>query len=439
MNIAVVGTGYVGLVSGTCFAETGNQVVCVDINKEKVEQLRNGELPIFEPQLDQFFERNTKAGRLTFTTDLAEAVKSSDIIFLALPTPSGEDGSADLKYVLGVAADLSKLIDHYTVVVDKSTVPVGTAEQVTQVLLDGGLSKDLFEVVSNPEFLREGVAVEDFMKPDRVVIGAEDQRARDMMKQLYSPFVRQGNPILFMDVRSAEMTKYAANSYLAARISFMNEVANLCELAGADVDSVRLGMGSDSRIGKRFLFPGVGYGGSCFPKDVKALVHTAEEHDYDFAILKSVISVNAEQRIRFANRILEHFDGDIAGKTFAVWGLAFKPDTDDVREAPSIDIIQMLLDKGGKVKAFDPEAMSNVQSVLSDSIQYSESMYDAIEDADALVIVTEWRAFRNPNFEIIRNKLKSPLIFDGRNVFDLGQAKSNGIEYISIGRQTITQ
>ncbi len=437
MNIAVVGTGYVGLVSGTCFAETGNQVICVDINEEKVKQLRNGVLPIYEPQLDQFFERNTKAGRLSFTTDLAEAVKASDIIFLALPTPSDEDGSADLKYVLGVAEDLSKLIDHFTVVVDKSTVPVGTAEKVTQKLLDGGLSQDLFEVVSNPEFLREGVAVEDFMKPDRVVIGAETQRAQDMMRRLYQPFVRQGNPIIFMDVRSAEMTKYAANSYLAARISFMNEIANLCEVAGADVDKVRLGMGSDSRIGKRFLFPGVGYGGSCFPKDVKALVHTADQHDYEFNILKSVVSVNAKQRIRFANRILDYYNGDVAGKTFAVWGLAFKPDTDDIREAPAIDIIDMLVERGAKVTAFDPEAMANVKALKGDSISFADSMYNALEGADALVIVTEWRAFRTPNFNTIKEKLSEPIIFDGRNVYTLDQAEQNEIKYFSIGRKSI--
>ncbi|GAB4499283.1 MAG: UDP-glucose/GDP-mannose dehydrogenase family protein [Saprospiraceae bacterium] len=436
MNIAVIGTGYVGLVTGTCFAETGNNVICVDINEQKVKRLRQGEIPIFEPGLDVLFERNTKEGRLHFTTNLREAVDHAQIIFLALPTPPGEDGSADLSYIMGVARDLGGIISEYKVIVDKSTVPVGTAEKVAAILAEK-LPKKMFDVVSNPEFLREGMAVEDFLKPDRVVIGTRSEKARKLMKQLYEPFVRQGNPIFFMDERSAEMTKYAANSYLAARISFMNEIANLCEKLGANVDQVRIGMGSDSRIGKRFLFPGIGYGGSCFPKDVQALAKTASSNSYDFKILKAVMKVNSLQKSVLTKKIRKHFKNDLAGKTFAVWGLAFKPNTDDIREAPALVIIDELLKAGAHVKAFDPEAMNNVKEIYGDNIQFCKSMYDALEGADCLCIMTEWQEFRSPDFERMAELLQEPLIFDGRNVYDLDQMKSLGFQYISIGRPEV--
>lgn len=436
MNIAVIGTGYVGLVTGTCFAETGNNVICVDINKQKVERLRRGEIPIFEPGLDLLFERNTKEGRLHFTTDLREAVEHAQIIFLALPTPPGEDGSADLSYIMGVAGDLGDIISDYKVIVDKSTVPVGTAEKVAAILAEK-LPKKMFDVVSNPEFLREGVAVEDFLKPDRVVVGTRSEKARKVMKQLYEPFVRQGNPIFFMDERSAEMTKYAANSYLAARISFMNEIANLCEKVGANVDQVRIGMGSDSRIGKRFLFPGIGYGGSCFPKDVQALAKTASSYSYDFKILKSVMKVNSIQKSMLTKKIRKYFKNDLEGKTFAVWGLAFKPNTDDIREAPALVIIDELLKAGARVRAFDPEAMNNVEAIYGNRIQLCNSMYDTLTGADCLCIMTEWQEFRSPDFEHIAELLKEPLIFDGRNVYDLDQMKSLGFQYISIGRPKV--
>jgi UDPglucose 6-dehydrogenase len=437
MNIAVVGTGYVGLVTGTCFAETGNQVICVDIDANKVKRMQNGEIPIYEPGLDVLFERNTRQGRLTFTTNLAEGIKAAEIIFLALPTPPGEDGSADLRYILGVAADLSEIITSYKVIVDKSTVPVGTAEKVHAILAKG-LSEDLFDVVSNPEFLREGVAVEDFMKPDRVVIGTQSERARKVMKQLYEPFVRQGNPIYFMDERSAEMTKYAANSYLATRISFMNEIANLCELVGANVDAVRVGMGSDSRIGKRFLFPGVGYGGSCFPKDVQALAKTAGENGYDFKILKSVMDVNTLQKHRLTAKIASFFNGDLQGKTIAIWGLAFKPNTDDIREAPALYLIEDLLKAGAKVKAFDPEAMKNVSAQYNGQVQMAQDQYEALIGADALAIVTEWSVFRTPSFEVMKQLLKNPVIFDGRNLYDVEVMEDKGFHYESIGRNIVT-
>ncbi|HHB78680.1 MAG TPA: UDP-glucose/GDP-mannose dehydrogenase family protein [Saprospiraceae bacterium] len=436
MNIAVVGTGYVGLVSGTCFAETGNHVICVDIDAKKVERMRNGEVPIYEPGLDVLFERNTRQGRLSFTTDLAEGIKDAEVIFLALPTPPGEGGAADLKYILGVADDLSKIITDYKVIVDKSTVPVGTAEKV-HAILEKGLSTDLFDVVSNPEFLREGVAVEDFLKPDRVVIGTESERAQKVMTELYEPFVRQGNPIYFMDKRSAEMTKYAANSYLAARISFMNEIANLCERVGADVDSVRKGMGSDSRIGKRFLFPGVGYGGSCFPKDVQALAMTAEEYDYNFRILKSVMAVNADQKKILSTKIKRYFLGDMTGKKIGIWGLAFKPNTDDIREAPALEIIEDLLNAGASIIAYDPEAMDNVKEVFGDRIAFAKDPYEVLQDIDALAIVTEWSAFRNPDFNIFKEKLDGKAIFDGRNLYSLDKMKAMGIYYDSIGRNKV--
>jgi len=433
MKIAVVGTGYVGLVSGTCFAETGNQVTCVDIDADKVERMKNGEVPIYEPGLEVLFERNTKQGRLHFTTDLAEGIKGAEVIFLALPTPPGADGSADLSFVLKVAADLSKIVTDYKVIVDKSTVPVGTAEKV-HAALAANLSEDLFDVVSNPEFLREGVAVDDFMKPDRVVIGTSSEKAEEVMMRLYEPFVRQGNPIIIMDERSAEMTKYAANSYLATRITFMNEIANMCDRLGADVDKVRRGMGSDSRIGKRFLFPGVGYGGSCFPKDVQALAKTANEVDYDFRILNSVMSVNDDQKKILAQKIINYFDGDIKGKTIGVWGLAFKPNTDDIREAPALTIINDLLLAGANIKTYDPEAMSNVQKLYGDKITFCKDQYEAIEGADALAIVTEWQVFRTPNFEKMKSALKNQVIFDGRNVYDSDRVKEKGFYYDSIGR-----
>ena len=433
MKIAVVGTGYVGLVTGTCFAETGNTVICVDNNAQKVERLKNGEVPIYEPGLDVLFDRNTKEGRLRFTTELRQAVDQSQIIFLALPTPPGGDGSADLSFIMGVAAELADMITEYKVIVDKSTVPVGTAERVAAILAEK-LPKDLFDVVSNPEFLREGVAVEDFLKPDRVVVGTQSERAQKVMKQLYEPFVRQGNPIYFMDERSAEMTKYAANSYLAARISFMNEIANLCEKVGANVDEVRIGMGSDSRIGKRFLFPGIGYGGSCFPKDVQALAKTAGEYDYDFKILKSVMEVNTLQKQVLTQKIQAYFNNDLQGRTIAVWGLAFKPNTDDIREAPALVIIDELLAAGAKVQAFDPEAIPNTQAIYGDRVQFMNNMYEALAGADCLAIMTEWSELRAPEFQRIRELLKTPVIFDGRNLYDLELIASKGFHYESVGR-----
>ena len=436
MKIAVIGTGYVGLVTGTCFAETGNTVTCVDIDAEKVERMRNGEVPIFEPGLELLFDRNTRQGRLSFTTNLAGAIKEARIIFLALPTPPGEDGSADLSYVLGVADQLSHLIEDYKVIVDKSTVPVGTAEKVHAAIAKG-VSEELFDVVSNPEFLREGVAVDDFMKPDRVVIGTSSERAQETMKLLYEPFVRQGNPIIFMDERSAEMTKYAANSYLATRISFMNEIANLCEKVGANVDMVRKGMGSDNRIGKRFLFPGVGYGGSCFPKDVQALHKTATEHDYNFKILDSVMNVNQIQKFVLAQKIKRYFGDNIKGAKIAIWGLAFKPNTDDIREAPSLYIIQELLDAGAQITAFDPEAMNNVRTIFGDQITLCDNQYDAIDGAQALAIITEWSVFRTPDFPNMEKLMSEKVIFDGRNLYDLDHMRKMHYHYESIGRAII--
>lgn len=436
MKIAVIGTGYVGLVTGTCLAETGNEVVCVDIVEEKVNKMRAGEMPIYEPGLDLLFHRNIKQERLTFTTNLAEAIAPAKVIFLALPTPPGADGSADLSYVLGAAKDIAKIITEYKVIVTKSTVPVGTADKVIAVMK---ANTDIpFAVVSNPEFLREGVAVEDFMKPDRVVIGTMDEQARQIMGDLYAPYVRQGNPILYMDERSSELTKYAANSFLATKITFMNEIANMCELVGADVDMVRKGVGADARIGKRFLFPGVGYGGSCFPKDVQALAKSAEENKYEFKILNSVMEVNETQKKRLVVKMREHYGaGGLKGKTFALWGLAFKPETDDIREAPALYIIDELLAEGAKVIAYDPEAMPNVKKLLGDKIGYSADRYTALEGADALLIVTEWPVFRTPDFEFMKEKLKAPVIFDGRNLYDLDRMKDHGFYYNSIGRKVI--
>ncbi len=428
-----------GLVSGTCFAEMGNSVVCVDVNEEKIAQLRAGQTPIYEPGLELLLARNIKERRIRFTTSLAEGIENAQIIFLALPTPPGADGAADLGFVLGVADELAKLIKHYTVIVNKSTVPVGTAEQVREVLLGGGLSPDLFDVVSNPEFLREGVAVEDFLKPDRVVVGTESPRAKELMEELYHPFVRQGNPIYFMDERSAEMTKYAANSYLAMRISFMNEIANLCNKTGADVDQVRIGIGSDSRIGKRFLFPGVGYGGSCFPKDVQALCMTAQEWDYDFQILNAVMRVNKLQKSILAEQIMEYFGTDLQGKTIAIWGLAFKPETDDIREAPALDLIAALTGAGARVRSFDPEAMPNVKRLLTgnERLEFAKDLYDALDGADAVAIVTEWAEFRNPDFDRVAALLRHPAIFDGRNVYTLSKMEKLHFYYQSIGRKTV--
>jgi UDPglucose 6-dehydrogenase len=436
MKIAVVGTGYVGLVTGTCFAETGNNVTCIDINEQKIQSLKNGELPIFEPDLDVIFDRNTKEGRLNFTTSLAEGIEGAKVIFLALPTPPGEDGSADLKYILQVAKDLGPLLKSYTVIVDKSTVPVGTADKVHAAMAEKA-SLELFDVVSNPEFLREGVAVEDFLKPERVVIGTSSEKAREVMGRLYEPFVRQGNPIIFMDERSAEMTKYAANAFLATKISFMNEVANLCERVGADVDNVRRGIGTDSRIGKRFLFPGIGYGGSCFPKDVQALHFTANENKYDFKILDAVMEVNDEQRKKFFQKILNYFNGDLKGKTIALWGLAFKPNTDDIREAPAIYLIEEFLKQGAKVKAYDPEAMNNVKAIFNDKVAFATDQYNALEGADFLVIATEWNTFRSPDFAKIKSMLSTNVIFDGRNLYDLSEMAEQGFYYYSIGRSEV--
>ncbi len=436
MNISVIGTGYVGLVTGTCFAETGNNVTCVDIDAAKVEKMKNGVIPIFEPGLEVLFHRNIKQNRLKFTTHLAEGIKDAEIIFLALPTPPGEDGSADLSYVLNSARDLSCIIDNYTVIVDKSTVPVGTAEKVASVLAEK-LDLSKFDVVSNPEFLREGVAVQDFMKPERVVIGTSSEKAGDLMRKLYQPFVRQGNPIIFMDERSAELTKYAANSFLATKISFMNEISNLCERTGANVDHVRKGMGTDSRIGKRFLFPGVGYGGSCFPKDVQALAKTSKEHDYDFKILDSVMSVNAKQKLTIADKMISYFGNDISNTTIAMWGLAFKPNTDDIREAPAIYTIEKLLEHGAKIQVFDPEAMPNIKEIFGDKISFAENQYEALKNADALAIMTEWNVFRTPDFNFIKSELKYPIVFDGRNIFDLDIMEEHGFYYESIGRPTI--
>lgn len=432
-NITVVGTGYVGLVTGTCFSETGNNVTCVDINKHKIEQLTKGEIPIYEPHLDVIFERNIKQGRLHFTTQLADAIEDAEIIFLALPTPPGEDGSADLSYVLGVAAELGKLMTDYKVIVDKSTVPVGTAEKVRETIAKAGGTD--FDVVSNPEFLREGFAVDDFLKPNRVVIGTTSKRAQDIMEQLYKPYVRSGNSILFMDEKSAELTKYASNSFLATKITFMNEIANFCEEVGANVDHVRIGMGSDDRIGKRFLFPGIGYGGSCFPKDVQALVKSGHTHNYNFQILNSVIEVNEQQKTILIPKIKNYFKGSLKGKHFALWGLAFKPNTDDIREAPALYMIDKLLEEGATITAYDPEAMENVKQIHHDTISFAESEYTALENADALIICTEWSIFRNPNFDKISKTLKDKVIFDGRNLFEVEQMNELGFYYTSIGRK----
>ena len=441
MNLAVIGTGYVGLVSGTCLAETGNNVICVDVDEKKIETMKDGHIPIYEPGLEVLFLRNIVKKRLSFTTNLSDAVRNSEVIFLCLPTPQGGDGAADLKYVLKVADDLGQMFRDepdlgFKVIVDKSTVPVGTSDRVRAAIKKHSPDFD-FDVCSNPEFLREGIAVEDFMKPERVIVGTSNDKTKKVIEQLYDPFVRTGNPVYFMDEKSAEMTKYAANSFIAMKISFMNEIARLCELTGAQVDAVRLGIGSDSRIGKRYLFPGIGYGGSCFPKDVHALVNTANENKYDFKILKSVIDVNKEQVNHFFKKISKHYKENLKGKHLAMWGLAFKPNTDDVREAPAHYLIKLLLDAGATVTAYDPEANNTTKAVLGDVIKYSETSEGSLKDADALIVVTEWKEFRNPDFDIIKKALKTPVIFDGRNLYDLDKLKELKFTYYSIGRTDI--
>ena len=435
MKIAVIGTGYVGLVTGTCLAETGNIVTCVDIDVEKVQKLKSGVVPIYEPNLNNFFQRNISQKRLFFTTNLKEAVDDAQLIFLALPTPPGNDGSADLSYILSVSNELGKIIKDYKVIIDKSTVPVGTAEKVTNVIKKN--AKVDFDVVSNPEFLREGFAVNDFMKPERVVIGSSSEKARKLMETLYQPFVRQGNPIIFMDEKSAELTKYAANSFLATKITFMNEIANYCEIIGANVDKVREGMGTDSRIGKRFLFPGIGYGGSCFPKDVKALKKAGNDVDHQFKIIDSVMKVNQNQKTSLVKKVKSYFGNDLKNKSFAIWGLSFKPETDDIREAPSLNIIEELLNAGAKIKAYDPEAMDNIRDLIGDKIEYFPNGFDALKGVDALLIATEWSAFRNPDFSKMKSVMKSPVIFDGRNLFALESMEKINFFYQSIGRKVI--
>jgi UDPglucose 6-dehydrogenase len=437
MKIAVIGTGYVGLVTGTCLSETGNIVTCVDINKQKVQMMQQGQLPIYEPGIETLFHRNIIEDRLHFTSDLASAIEHAEIIFLALPTPPGENGAADLSYVLGAAKDIALLVTSYKVIVTKSTVPVGTADKVKAIFEQYTDVK--VAIASNPEFLREGVAVEDFMKPDRIVVGTTDEHARKLLTELYEPYVRQGNPILFMDEKSAELTKYAANSFLATKISFMNEMANLCEKIGADVDMVRLGIGTDERIGRRFLFPGIGYGGSCFPKDVQALAKSAKENDQDLEILEAVMRVNVSQKKILIEKLKKHYNGDLKDKLFALWGLAFKPETDDIRESPALAIIDELLTEGARVVAYDPEAMNNVKNIIGDEIIYADDQYEALMGADALLILTEWSVFRNPDFYLVGKLLKEKVIFDGRNLYQLEKMTDNGFYYNSIGRKTVGQ
>ncbi len=439
MKISVVGTGYVGLVSGTCFAETGINVTCVDVDETKIEKLNNGIIPIYEPGLEDIYKKNVEKERLVFTTNLAESLKNSDALFIAVGTPPDEDGSADLKYVLGVAREIGKNLDHYMVIATKSTVPVGTSKKVKEAIqkeLDKrGVQVD-FDVASNPEFLKEGNAVQDFLKPDRIVIGTESERAQKVMKKLYKPFLLNGHPIIFMDITSSEMTKYAANSMLATKISFINEIANLCEIVGADVESVRKGIGSDPRIGNKFIYAGTGYGGSCFPKDVQALIRTADEHQYSLEILKAVERVNMNQKSVLVNKVMKYFNGDLKGKKFALWGLAFKPKTDDMREAPALVIIEKLLAAGAKIVAYDPVAMEEGKRILSDKIEFAKDEYDAVIDADALLLVTEWPEFRIPNFRVLEKLLKNKVIFDGRNIYDPEELAELSFDYFAIGRKT---
>jgi UDPglucose 6-dehydrogenase len=439
MNISIIGTGYVGLVSGTCFAEMGNQVICVDNSPEKLAKLQKAEVTIYEPGLDTIFQRNIEKNRLSFTGDLKIAVLNTEIIFLCLPTPQGEDGSADLNYVTGVAKEIGRILNEnkvkdYKIIVNKSTVPVGTAQIVDKEIRAHGFEN--FDIVSNPEFLREGFAVDDFFKPDRIVIGSDSKKALAIMRELYEPFVRQGNPIIEMNTASSEVTKYAANSYLAMRITFMNELANFCENVGADIDLVRRGMGTDNRIGKRFLFPGIGYGGGCFPKDVNALIKTSVDNGSEISLLTAVDKINRNQKSVLYNKVIKHF-GDIKGKHFAVWGLAFKPNTDDMREAPSVVIIKKLLEKGATISAYDPAAMETSKFYLKDSITYANSEFDALKKADALLIMTEWNEFRNPDYDVMKKELNLPVIFDGRNIFSPEKMKDLGFIYYSIGRQPV--
>ncbi|MCF6348891.1 MAG: UDP-glucose/GDP-mannose dehydrogenase family protein [Flavobacteriaceae bacterium] len=436
MNITVIGTGYVGLVTGTCLADMGNNVTCVDINKEKVQKMRNGKVPIYEPSLEELFHKNIAGDRLHFTTNLKEAIKDSTIIFLALPTPQDEGGSADLSYVEAVAHDLGKMIDEYKIIINKSTVPVGTSDRVKEIVSS---HTDIeFDVVSNPEFLREGFAIKDFMEPQRIIIGSNSEKAKKILSKLYKPFITVKRPIIFMDERSSELTKYASNTFLATKITFMNEVANLCEKIGADVDMVRIGMGSDARIGNRFLFPGIGYGGSCFPKDVNALVKSSDDVDYDFKILKSVLNINVKQKKSLVPKVNRYFNNNLSGKKIAVWGLAFKPNTDDIREAPAIDVInELLLKDNVKISVYDPEAMPNMKHIYGDKIHFATNAYEALEDADCLLICTEWSEFISPSFNKIKALMVAPVIFDGRNIFDLEVMSSNGFYYESVGRKII--
>jgi len=439
MKVAIVGSGYVGLVTGTCFAEVGIDVMCVDIDKKKIENLKNGIIPIYEPGLEEMVHRNTKKGRLQFTTSIAEALEDCEVLFSAVGTPPGEDGSADLQYVLSVARDCGKHMKDYVLVVTKSTVPVGTALKVKNAIqeeLDKRGVNIPFDVASNPEFLKEGAAIDDFLKPDRIVVGLDSTRAEDLMKSLYKPFTLNGHPVIFMDITSAEMTKYAANSMLATKISFMNDIANLCEIVGADINMVRKGIGSDSRIGNKFIYPGIGYGGSCFPKDVKALIHTAEDFKYELKVLKAVEAVNHDQKSVLFNKVMKHFNGDIKGKTIAIWGLSFKPQTDDMREAPALVIIEKLLGAGAKVKAYDPVAMKEASHTLGETITYAEEQYEALIDADCLLLVTEWSEFKFPNLKIMRKLLNQPVIFDGRNIYDAAEMKRNEFTYYCIGINT---
>ena len=439
MKVAIIGSGYVGLVTGTCFAEVGIEVICVDVDAKKIENLKNGIIPIYETGLEDMVHRNMKKGRLQFTTDISEALEDCEVLFTAVGTPPGKDGSADLQYVLSVARDCGKNMKDYLLIVTKSTVPVGTAQKVRQALqeeLDKRGVKIPFDVASNPEFLKEGAAIEDFLKPDRIVVGLDSPRAEELMKSLYKPFTLNGHPIIFMDITSAEMTKYAANSMLATKISFMNDIANLCEIVGADINMVRKGIGSDSRIGNKFIYPGIGYGGSCFPKDVKALIHTAEDFNYELRVLKAVEAVNHDQKSVLYHKIIKYFNGDIKGKTIAIWGLSFKPQTDDMREAPSLVIIQKLIEAGAKVKAYDPVAMKEAKHTLGDTIIYAQDQYEALIDADCLVLVTEWPEFRVPNFNIMRKLLNKPVIFDGRNIYEIAEMKNKGFDYFCIGIDT---
>jgi len=443
MRIAVVGTGYVGLVTGTCFAEVGIDVTCIDIDLKKIENLKKGILPIYEPGLEEMVARNTQKERLSFSNELAPSIQGCDVAFIAVGTPPGEDGSADLKYVLAVARSIGQNMNDYIVVVTKSTVPVGTANKVRAAIEEELEARGVdipFDVASNPEFLKEGAAIEDFLKPDRIVVGVASERGQEVMKKLYKPFLMNGHPLIFMDIPSAEMTKYAANAMLATKISFMNDIANLCEIMGADVNMVRKGIGSDVRIGNKFIYPGIGYGGSCFPKDVKALIKTASENGYEMKVLKSVEDVNENQKSVLYNKIYSHFSGDLAGKTFAIWGLSFKPKTDDMREAPSLVIIQKLLEQGAKVRAYDPVAMKEAEHTLGDSIEYGKDEYETLIDADALLLVTEWPEFRSPNFNVVSKLMKDKVVFDGRNIYDAADMNERGFTYYGIGvKQQVSQ